>query len=641
MIIKPMLFLLRAISLIALLPLVLQAQTHSPNTAPEKFQDEALKLLQGFEDKMNLIQDSFFEPEQIRESIRYSYTGSNDQLFLDSLVPVLNDLEPAALRSERIPVWQYLLLLDTVYQKTESNSVRFFNQLPGPVEFKKDFVLVPVFYNSKFESKNKYNPMPYLKMAKKAEIVFMAKSGYWTPYIKSIDILSLYHDFSDQDLTSYFSDKKGVVGDIIEKMFKDHYEVMYGSAIQSYFTDSASFKVGQVTHWYYPSLAKSMTTFKNDRFIIGIDDIQAKMKDKSIERITFSPDGIMSRSSHFQLNFYDHGYNVFFNRADSIQIYSNPGKTRLMDGASKSAVITRDTLTLNYKSDHPFDLKFEKNQASVFKRNDKVQMIIEPESIEVDFEGFKRVYHFPDCKELKNFILVQGSNYLDENMNRVSISDFYMQQHEVTVSEFKKFVDATGYISDAEKNGYSYCVPVKNFNPPRRKKFDAEVVIDSLYGLIRVANVNWRNDIFGFVIDQSEYHNYPVVHVSWNDAVQYANWKGMRLPTEKEWKYAETGGLFLSEERFKISEMSAYDKTTRMTLAKKATFQPNQLVLYDMLGNVSEWLSDEKNQESCWAVGGCFASEKKDIEGTLKERSPQKNISYCVTGFRCIIPYKE
>ncbi|MEI7634453.1 MAG: formylglycine-generating enzyme family protein, partial [bacterium] len=129
---------------------------------------------------------------------------------------------------------------------------------------------------------------------------------------------------------------------------------------------------------------------------------------------------------------------------------------------------------------------------------------------------------------------VEGVSTAGESpVHRVTLDGFWLGKCEVTVGQFKKFVDATSYKTDAEKNGKSYGFSGDGANPWK--------LIDGL---------TWRNP--GFT--QTDMH--PVVHVSWNDAVQFVDWLGekpvseyairsgkrYRLPSEAQWEYACRAG---------------------------------------------------------------------------------------------------
>jgi len=99
----------------------------------------------------------------------------------------------------------------------------------------------------------------------------------------------------------------------------------------------------------------------------------------------------------------------------------------------------------------------------------------------------------------------------------------------------------------------------------------------------------------------SEYPDYPVVGVSWADARAFAGWRGMRLPTEAEWEYAARGGLIGQEYPFELEIDSTKANYTIDGVGKGAlpvgSFAPNGFGLYDMSGNVAEWVSDYYSED--------------------------------------------
>jgi formylglycine-generating enzyme required for sulfatase activity len=142
--------------------------------------------------------------------------------------------------------------------------------------------------------------------------------------------------------------------------------------------------------------------------------------------------------------------------------------------------------------------------------------------------------------------------------------------------------------------------------------------------------------------DPSYYHgeNLPVDRVGWSDATTYCSRIGMRVPTESEWEYAAYGGITeLPKEP--LNSIAWYDRNSKDTTHLVGQKLPNGFGLFDMLGNVWEWVSDVGTIDAGGVIpqarvlkGGSFYSSARDIRVADRLAAPI-DLRHRDIGFRC------
>ncbi|MGC6564342.1 MAG: formylglycine-generating enzyme family protein [Akkermansiaceae bacterium] len=227
-------------------------------------------------------------------------------------------------------------------------------------------------------------------------------------------------------------------------------------------------------------------------------------------------------------------------------------------------------------------------------------------------------------------------------IHKVKVDGFYIDIHEVTNAQWKKFVKATGYKTQAERGWSDKDFPKA---PPESLKPGALVFSGPPHAVqLRGEGAEWQ--WWRFVEGASWLHptgpdsniegkdNHPVVCITWEDANAYCKWAGKRLPTEAEWELAARGGkeqqVYIWGDKPKPGEKWLANVFTGEFPHKDTgedgfqgsapikSFPPNAFGLYDMAGNVWEHCSDYYRPDA-------YASFLKDPKDNPK--GPSNGIS--------------
>ncbi len=262
----------------------------------------------------------------------------------------------------------------------------------------------------------------------------------------------------------------------------------------------------------------------------------------------------------------------------------------------------------------------------------------------------------------KNMVWIGGGkstigsdfHYLEEKPAvEIELNGFWMDPHPVTNRQFQEFIDATGYVTQAETAPDAIAYPEI---PPEQLKAGSAVFVqpestavdlsaavdlsDPLSWWEFVEGACWKNPL-GRESDLEGKENHPVVHISFLDAIAYAEWAKKQIPTEREWEFAARGGIMGAE--FVWGNELKPDGQTMANIWKGTfpyenlkpdppgtspifTYPPNGYGLFDMCGNVWEWTSDFYSAQKPSSCGGSSSKKGNEENQAMSQRMSQRVI---------------
>lgn len=261
-----------------------------------------------------------------------------------------------------------------------------------------------------------------------------------------------------------------------------------------------------------------------------------------------------------------------------------------------------------------------------------------------------------------------------ENPSRsVWIDEFRIGKYAITNAEFAEFVNATGYVTEAQNYGWSYVF--KGFINETSDSSKLAGIASSAPWWLAIKDATWFYP-FGNSLTIEGFLDHPVVHVTHNDALEFCNWAGYKLPTEAQWEKASRGGLeqqlypwgndLLTQGQHNANIWQGdfpnlnSEEDGFIGTAPVSSFKPNGFGLYNSVGNVWEWTNDFWS--SRWHIPESIDTRKNPIgpqkasgNKVLKGGSFMCHDSYCYRyrnsarafnsqntstshiGFRCVI----
>lgn len=275
------------------------------------------------------------------------------------------------------------------------------------------------------------------------------------------------------------------------------------------------------------------------------------------------------------------------------------------------------------------------DQAGQILTTDTKAAVPEVEGGQLNSKGFYEITHPKDNSIMiavpaGEFVMGSDKWAAEQPPQRIYLDAYFIDKYPVTNGQFKKFVEETNYVTDAEKEGAGMVRIGRRLKP--------------------FPGANWKMPDGATSIEGKD--NYPVTQVSYNDAMAYCQWTGKDLPTEAQWEKAARGPDG-NEYPWGNSEpddtMANFDKIIGET-SPVDQFDKGQSYYgaFDMAGNVNQWCKDwygEGERGPRNPTGPETGKERVIKGGSFDEgidslRSPNRNrfepdYSSYLFGFRC------
>ena len=566
--------------------------------------------LDAIESYGELLNDIVAEAQSGGISLYY-YEGDLQQIFQDGSVPVSNDINPKAKTFLPTDIKSYLNYwfthVDGKMKKGEVISVEFQNVYVSPVFIENKIAFSKVYFEKHITSNGNT-----VKLNEYAIIRSAQQANEWRSLISGIDLLEDKVKLDENSTTKELQSVRSDLGVLTETIKQD-------STIISYKNFSLDITPAY-SRTNFADKYNSVYYYDQNLYQCVINDYKVSLKKDSIS--VFSP-GV-------ETYFNSSGFNIHNSQTGFHSKLTGEKNLTIEFPGCYPFIMNEETVTIT--NNNHIVIKSSPNSDHIDFANaseNLISMHYSDQMLEVNYSDYQMGFLLTEDEinlNYRNYTkdkTIYASNTKLVNMELISIkgefsiNDFYIDKNEVSLAEFKRFVEEAGYVTEVEKRGWSYIVD-GNFKSSRKYSPSGDKGLSNSLDLEKGFGVNWKCNEFGEMLHlQSQDTNRPVVHVSYYDALHYCNWAGKQLPSRDEMLYA-AGSLISNGD---LNNYVMYANTSGGKINRvKQKLETNEHI-WDILGNVYEWcndwMCDDKNNTMCLqkhVFGGYWYSQSEELK---------------------------
>jgi hypothetical protein len=591
-------------------------------------QEQSYNLIKTLEDLLNNI----VVENQIGSISEYYRHGSPNQIFQNNAVLVINDIKPKSKSYLSIEISSYLNHWYNHLKNNDSHSggefrITIENIFISPVFLDGKEALSKVYYNKIFHSTGHTDTL-----SKFAIIRSSMQNNDWVSLISGIDLVNEKVEINEEGTVKKLQSVRNELGVLTETIKKDSTIISYKN-FWKYITPYYS-------RTQYSNKLNSVYYFDKGLYLCKAGNYNVEIKKDSMSIVSPQLSGIFHNTG-FKLENETKGFDVSLKGDNHLKVIY-PGFFDFLMNSGVAGINSKEDGLALYTSNSSDSLALNTaNALQIIEQSNSVIEVTNP-NYKLDF------YLYEDRIELDQDFSITTKHILTSNTKLHNMEliryesesgeeSFYIDKNEVTVAEFAKFVNATGYLTEVEKRGWSFVVKM-GFDAGKKYTHSGDLGISKHLKLEKGYSVNWRCDEFGKLINlKSQDSSRPVIHVNYYDALNYCLWAGKQLPNRKEMLIAADD--ILSNGNFRDYVMYSENSGGKINLVRQKL--ESKLYIWDILGNVYEWCDDwacDENVQSCnlkYVFGGFWGSPPFEL--TINKENEVASTGSSLIGFRGVI----